>query len=82
MTGGIHIDSSVHDIDMACWIVGEKPSSVFTYGHATNELFSKYDDIDTSAIMLKFPGGAIAMIENSRYACTGYDQRVEVTDIA
>src|SRR5699024_766288 len=41
-------------------------------------MFEKYDDVDTAIITLTFENGAIGVIDNSRQAVYGYDQRVEV----
>ena len=35
-------------------------------------------DVDTAVVTLRFEGGAIGVIDNSRRAVYGYDQRVEV----
>jgi myo-inositol 2-dehydrogenase/D-chiro-inositol 1-dehydrogenase len=43
-----------------------------------NPVFAQYDDVDTAVITLKFANGAIGVIDNSRQAVYGYDQRVEV----
>ena len=79
--GGIFHDCAVHDIDCICWILGEYPESVSAYGHANFEDIKELGDYDTVAIMMKFPSGAIATIDLSRYAIYGYDQRVEVSII-
>ena len=77
-TGGIFVDSCVHDIDLQSWLVGEKPESLYVTGHATDTVFAEFDDVDTCVITLKFPCGAVGSIEVSREAYVGYDQRVEV----
>lgn len=60
------------------WILGEKPNVVSAFGHAFNEEMSAIGDVDTVAITLKFPSGTLAMIDLSRLATYGYDQRLEV----
>ena len=47
-------------------------------GHATNAMFVECGDIDTAAVTLKFPGGAVAQLEMSRYTHASHDQRIEV----
>ena len=76
--GGIFLDSAVHDIDMVNWLIGEVPQTVYATGHTSHPLWKEVEDVDTSAVVLTYPSGAIAMIDVSRNASVGYDQRVEV----
>ena len=75
---GIFGDSAVHDIDLVCWLAGETPSTVYATGHAFIPYIKEAGDVDTVAITLRFPSGLIAIIDMSRHAVYGYDQRVEV----
>jgi len=75
---GIFHDSAIHDIDLTMWILGEKPIVVSCFGHAFHKEVAEIDDVDTVAITLKFPSGALALIDLSRHAAYGYDQRLEV----
>lgn len=75
---GIFHDCAVHDIDLVCWIVGEEPCSVFAQGHAFDQDIRAIGDMDSVAIVLKFPSGIIAAIDLSRHSQYGYDQRLEV----
>ncbi|ELT88951.1 hypothetical protein CAPTEDRAFT_135479 [Capitella teleta] len=77
-SGGIFIDSAVHDMDMLCWVVGEYPKSIYATGHATNPLYSRCGDVDSCSITLKFPSGVLGLIEVSREAPVGYFQYLEV----
>ena len=75
-------DCAVHDIDMVCWIVGEEPEGVFAQGTTRDpEIIAALDDIDTAAIILKFPSGVLAIIDLSRHSKYGYDQRLEVSQV-
>lgn len=74
---GIFHDCGIHDVDMAMWIVGERPQSVTAQAHAFDKEIKDIGDVDTVAIMMKFPGGVIALIDLSRFTAYGYDQRVE-----
>ena len=79
VSGGIFVDMMIHDFDMARYLSGSEVTEVVAYG--TNKIdpfFAKYDDVDTAIVMLKFANGAIGVIDNSRAARYGYDQRVEV----
>ena len=75
---GIFHDCAVHDIDMVCWIVGEEPCGVFAQGSAFDPDIKALGDVDTVAIVLKFPSDVIATIELNRHSQYGYDQRLEV----
>eukprot|EP00112_Aurelia_sp_Birch-Aquarium-sp1_P016750 Seg382.13 transcript_id=Seg382.13/GoldUCD/mRNA.D3Y31 product="Myo-inositol 2-dehydrogenase" protein_id=Seg382.13/GoldUCD/D3Y31 len=74
---GIFHDCGIHDIDLIMWIVGEKPTTVYTQAHAFRKDIAAIDDVDTVAITMKFPSGVLAMIDLSRFAAYGYDQRLE-----
>lgn len=78
ISGGIFHDCAVHDIDLICWILDEAPSTVYAQAHAFVPDIAKLSDVDTVAIVLKFPSGAIAQVDLSRFAAYGYDQRLEV----
>lgn len=77
-SGGLFMDMSIHDFDMARFMFGEV-AEVFVSGAALiDPTICKYNDIDTAIINLKFVTGALGVIDNSRQAVYGYDQRVEV----
>lgn len=79
VSGGIFMDMMIHDFDMVRYLSGSEVTEVTTYGSVmVNEDFKKYDDVDTAIVMLKFENGAIGVIDNSREAPYGYDQRTEV----
>ena len=77
-SSGIFHDCAIHDIDMACWVVGERPVSVFAQGSAFDPEIGAIGDVDTAAIVLKFPNGVLASIDVCRHCQYGYDQRLEV----
>jgi myo-inositol 2-dehydrogenase/D-chiro-inositol 1-dehydrogenase len=67
------------DFDMARYVVGSEIVSVYATGAVRIvPEFAEIGDLDTVAIMLQHANGAIMMIDNSRQAVYGYDQRVEV----
>jgi myo-inositol 2-dehydrogenase/D-chiro-inositol 1-dehydrogenase len=79
VSGGIFIDMTIHDFDMARYVVGSEIVSVYANGAVRIvPEFAEIGDLDTVAIMLQHANGAITMIDNSRQAVYGYDQRVEV----
>jgi len=70
---------TIHDFDMARFLAGSEPVQVFTVGDTLiNKEIMQYDDIDTAIITITFENGAMAVIDNSRQAAYGYDQRIEV----
>ena len=75
---GIYHDTAVHNIDLITWTFGERPLTVYTTAHAFVREIGEMNDVDTVAICLKFPSGGIRLIDISRFACFGYDQRMEV----
>jgi len=78
-SGGIFVDMTIHDFDMARFLAGSEPVEIFAVGDALiNKEILQYDDIDTAIITIKFENGAMAVIDNSRQAAYGYDQRIEV----
>ena len=78
-SGGIFLDMTIHDFDMARFLLGSEIEEVFAWGevHVQPEL-RELGDVDTAIITLRFANGALGTIENSRKAVYGYDQRVEV----
>jgi myo-inositol 2-dehydrogenase/D-chiro-inositol 1-dehydrogenase len=79
VSGGIFMDMTIHDFDMARYLAGSDVVEVSAFGAVlTDEGYRQYEDVDTAAIMLKFGNGALGLIDNSRAARYGYDQRTEV----
>ena len=70
---------SIHDFDMARYLVEDEVVQVIANGKVFGDLeMEKYDDIDTAVITLIFKKGCMVQIDNSRYSPYGYDQRIEV----
>jgi len=79
VSGGIFLDMAIHDFDMARYITGSEVKDVFVKGNALiDPRIKEYGDIDTAVIVLGFENGAVGVIDNSRKAVYGYDQRLEV----
>jgi myo-inositol 2-dehydrogenase/D-chiro-inositol 1-dehydrogenase len=79
VSGGIFIDMMIHDFDMARFQAGSEIIEVFASGAVLiDPEIGKAGDVDTALVSLKFANGAIGVIDNSRKAVYGYDQRVEV----
>lgn len=79
VSGGLFLDMTIHDFDMARYITGSEVTEVYVKGDALiDPRIKQYNDIDTAIIVLTFANGAIGVIDNSRKAVYGYDQRLEV----
>lgn len=79
VSGGIFMDMTIHDFDMVRYLAGSEVTEVTAYGAALSGAgYEKYDDVDTAIVMMKFENGALGVIDNSRAAHYGYDQRTEV----
>jgi myo-inositol 2-dehydrogenase/D-chiro-inositol 1-dehydrogenase len=79
VSGGLFLDMTIHDFDMARFLLGEEVVEVYaTGGVMVDPAIGAAGDLDTALVVLKFAGGAIGTIDNSRRAVYGYDQRVEL----
>jgi myo-inositol 2-dehydrogenase / D-chiro-inositol 1-dehydrogenase len=78
-SGGIFLDMMIHDFDMARYLMGEEVEEVYaSAGVLVEPGFRQAGDFDTALVLLRFRGGAMGSIDNSRKAVFGYDQRVEI----
>lgn len=79
-SGGLFRDMTIHDLDMARWLLGEEPVRVTAMASRVVDpaLVEKYDDYDTAMVILQTASGKQAHINNCREAVYGYDQRIEV----
>ncbi|PJG58010.1 inositol 2-dehydrogenase [Aeromonas cavernicola] len=79
VSGGLFRDMTIHDFDMARFIMGEEPTSIYAQGsNIVDAAIGDAGDIDTAIVVMKFPSGAMATIINSRRSGYGYDQRLEL----
>ncbi|MGJ0627062.1 inositol 2-dehydrogenase [Xenorhabdus bovienii] len=79
VSGGMFRDMTIHDFDMARFIIGEEPCAIYAQGsNLVDPAIGQAGDIDTAFIVMKFPSGAMATITNSRRSGYGYDQRLEL----
>ena len=79
VSGGIFLDMAIHDFDMARYLMGSEVEQVYAAGAVlVDPEIGKAGDIDTAVTTLYFANGALGVIDNSRKAVYGYDQRVEV----
>lgn len=78
-SGGLFLDMTIHDFDMAQFLIGDAIHEVYaTGGVRVNPAIGEAGDLDTAVVLLKFANGVVGVIENCRQAVYGYDQRVEV----
>ena len=78
-SGGIFRDMTIHDFDMARWLLDEEIESVFAQGSVlVDPAIGEAGDFDSVNVLLKTGSGRQCVISNSRRAAYGYDQRIEV----
>ena len=78
-SGGIFMDMTIHDFDMARFLIGDEVEEIYTAaGVRVEPEIGKAGDLDTALVVLRFRNGVIATIDNCRKAPYGYDQRVEI----
>jgi len=78
-SGGIFKDMTIHDFDMARFLLPEEPVSVFAMTSVlTDSAIADLGDYDSASIILTTASGLQCSISNSRRATYGYDQRIEV----
>ena len=78
-SGGMFMDMTIHDFDMARYLSGSEVEEIYVQGAVlVDPEIGRAGDIDTAVITMKMANGAIAVIDNSRKAVYGYDQRAEV----
>lgn len=78
-SGGFFFDTTVHDFDIARYVMHDEISEVFVMANSlVSEEIRSLGDVDTTMISLRFNSGAVGCINNSRKAIYGFDQRVEV----
>jgi myo-inositol 2-dehydrogenase/D-chiro-inositol 1-dehydrogenase len=79
VSGGIYLDMMIHDLDMARFQAGSEVVEVYAAGAVlVDPAIGKAGDVDTTVVTLTFANGALGVIDNSRRAAYGYDQRLEV----
>ena len=79
VSGGIFLDMTIHDFDMARFLMASEVEDIYAAGGVmVDPAIGEAGDIDTTVITLHFSNGALGVIDNSRQAVYGYDQRVEV----
>jgi myo-inositol 2-dehydrogenase/D-chiro-inositol 1-dehydrogenase len=79
VSGGMFRDMTIHDFDMARWLLGEEPVEVYAMGEClVDKKIGAAGDIDSAMVLLRTASDKMCHINNSRRAVYGYDQRIEV----
>ncbi|MCQ4630130.1 inositol 2-dehydrogenase [Shinella sp. CPCC 100929] len=79
VSGGIFRDMTIHDFDLARFMLGEEPVEVFATGSTlVDPTLAEFGDVDSTMIVMRTASGKLCHINNSRAAAYGYDQRVEL----
>lgn len=77
-SGGMFMDMTIHDFDMARFMTGSSAEEIYVAAACmVDPAIGKAGDVDTAVITIKFKNGTICVIDNSRKAVYGYDQRIE-----
>lgn len=78
VSGGLFKDMTIHDFDMARWLLAEPIVEVYTMAAClVDPAIGAADDVDTAKVLLRTASGRIALISNTRRSAYGYDQRIE-----
>ena len=78
-SGGIFKDMTIHDFDMAIFLLDELPVEIYSSASILiDEQIKEVEDFDTASVILKTLSGKQIIISNSRRSSYGYDQRIEV----
>lgn len=79
VSGGIFLDMTIHDFDMACFLTDSDVEELYVNSAVlVDPAIDEQGDVDTAIITMKMTNGALAVIDNSRKAAYGYDQRAEL----
>ena len=79
VSGGIFRDMTIHDFDVARWLLGEEVKTVYAAASVlTDPKIGELGDYDSATVVLRTASGKQCTISNSRRASYGYDQRIEV----
>lgn len=77
-SGGMFRDMTVHDFDIARWLLQEEPLEVYATGSCLiDPSIAEFGDLDSALVVLKTESGKLCQISNSRRSVFGYDQRLE-----
>ena len=78
VSGGIFLDMTIHDFDMARFLLGDVEEVYAAGAVLVDPEIGKAGDVDTAVVTLRFKSGALGVITNCRKATYGHDQRIEI----
>jgi len=78
VSGGIFLDMTIHDFDMARFLLGDVEEVYAAGAVLVDPEIEKAGDVDTAVVTLRFKSGALGVITNCRKATYGHDQRIEI----
>jgi myo-inositol 2-dehydrogenase/D-chiro-inositol 1-dehydrogenase len=77
-SGGLFRDFTIHDFDVARWLLEEEPTEVFAWASClVDPAIGAAGDVDTARVLLRCASGRLTVISNTRRSGYGYDQRAE-----
>jgi myo-inositol 2-dehydrogenase / D-chiro-inositol 1-dehydrogenase len=77
--GALFLETMVHDLDMARWLLAEEPVEVFAMASSlVDPAIRALGELDSAVAVLRTASGRLCQINNSWRATYGYDQRIEV----
>jgi myo-inositol 2-dehydrogenase / D-chiro-inositol 1-dehydrogenase len=77
-SGGIFLDMTIHDLDLARFILREDPIELYATGSVmVDPMIGRIGDFDTAMVVMTMASGALVHVNNSRRSVYGYDQRIE-----
>jgi myo-inositol 2-dehydrogenase / D-chiro-inositol 1-dehydrogenase len=77
VSGGLFRDMTIHDFDMARYLLGEVVEVTATGANLISDEIEATGDIDSAVVVLRGADGGLCSITNSRRCAFGYDQRLE-----
>src|SRR6266508_971270 len=79
VSGGIFKDMLIHDFDIFRWILEDEAASVYASASClVDPAIAAAGDADSTAVTIQTKRGRLCVINTSRRAAYGYDQRFEV----
>jgi myo-inositol 2-dehydrogenase/D-chiro-inositol 1-dehydrogenase len=77
-SGGLFKDFTIHDFDMAAWLMPDAPVELFAWASClVDPAIAEAGDVDTARVLLRDARGRLCVISNTRRSGCGYDQRIE-----
>lgn len=78
-SGGLFIDMTVHDFDLARWFLGSEAKSVYALGDGfLHDRSHMHGDIDNGTALIKFKNGTMGLFYSGRTAPHGYHIETEI----